>query len=103
MALEEGPYPVTKCPSVNQKFHAEFGVAKEEPDGPGLGLVILPGKHTPVVTSTPYGFPMGGVSLELESPLERGGFFHLWLKTPRISVSVTYPKLLSHASLLSHL
>ena len=48
MALKEGPYPVRKCPSVNQKFQAEFGVAKEEPDGPGLGLVILPGKHTPL-------------------------------------------------------
>ena len=64
MALKEGPYPVRKCPSVNQKFHAEFGVAKEEPDGPGLGLVILPGKHTPIVTSTrPRCLPDGGVAL----------------------------------------
>ena len=41
MALKEGPYPVRKCPSVNQKFQAEFGVAKEEPDGhavPRVGI-----------------------------------------------------------------
>ena len=38
MALKEGPYPVRKCPSVNQKFQAEFGVAKEESDGPRVGL-----------------------------------------------------------------
>ena len=32
--LKEGPYPVRKCPSVNQKFQAKVGVAKEKPAGP---------------------------------------------------------------------
>ena len=77
MALKEGPYPVRKCPSVNQKFHAEFGVAKEEPDGPGLGLVILPGKHIPIVTSTPYAFPMGGVAETRKAPSFEGGLSSL--------------------------
>ena len=60
MALKEGPYPVRKCPSVNQKFHAEFSVAKEEPDGPGLGLVICPA-GTPLSSPVPVpgAFPMG--------------------------------------------
>ena len=76
MALKEGPYPVRKCPSVNQKFHAEFGVAKEEPDGPGLGLVILPGKHTPVITSPhPPWLPDGGVSETREAPSNEGASF----------------------------
>ena len=34
MALKEGPYPVRKCPSVNQKFQAKFGVTEKEADGP---------------------------------------------------------------------
>jgi len=77
VALKEGPYPVRKCPSVNQKFHAEFGVAKEEPDGPGLGLVILPGKHIPIVTSTPYAFPMGGVAETRKAPSFEGALSSL--------------------------
>ena len=85
MALKEGPYPVRKCPSVNQKFHAEFGVAKEEPDGPGLGLVILPGKHIPIVTSTPYAFPMGGVAETRKAPSFEGAFIIFSAGQKRVS------------------
>ena len=75
MALKEGPYPVRKCPSVNQKFQAEFGVAKEEPNDPWVGLGIGSGRHTPTVTSTlPLWLPDGGVAGTKEAPSNEGAF-----------------------------
>jgi len=37
VALNEGLHPVRKCPSVNEKFQAKFGVTEEEADGPFQG------------------------------------------------------------------
>jgi len=73
VALKEGPYPVRKCPSVNQKFQAEFGVAKEEPNDPWVGLGTGPA-GTPLPSPVPYpcGFRMG-VSLEQEKPPQTRG------------------------------
>ena len=82
MALKEGPYPVRKCPSVNQKFQAEFGVAKEQsyyqgsdfPRGSARVFTLQPHPHRHQYP-TPGAFPMGGVSETRKAPSIEGASF----------------------------
>jgi len=58
-------------------FQAKFGVAEEEPGGPGARSLMAPTNHAPTVISTspPGAFPMGGVAETREAPSNEGASF----------------------------
>ena len=73
------------------KFHAEFGVAKEESDGPWVGLPQPPVSTPPMSpVPHPYDFPMGGVSTpeKYGSGKVRGQSVDITTKGPDHSVEV---------------